>query len=91
VNTTSLALAASRKRAVFARELVLGGGLLGDRVHATVDVGVVAPVLLVHGVEHGLGFLGRRRGVEVHEALAVDGAREDREVGFHARQVVSHD
>src|SRR4029079_12964845 len=33
------------------RQLVRGGGFFGDRVHAAVDVRVVVPVAVVHGVE----------------------------------------
>ena len=61
--------------------LVGGGGLLGEGVHAPVDVGVVLLVVLVEGVEHGPGLLGGGGRVEVHEPLAVDPAVEDREVG----------
>ena len=64
--------------AVFVR----GGGLLGDRVHAAVDVGVVRAVAVVHRVEHRERLLRRRRRVEVDEALAVDLAPEDREVAL---------
>src|SRR5205814_9611298 len=38
--------------------LVGGGGLLGQGVHAAVDVGIVLLVVLVEGVEHGPGLLG---------------------------------
>ena len=65
-----------------ARELVGGGRLFGDRVHAAVDVGVVVPVAVVHGVEDGERLLRRRRGVEVRDALAVHLALEEREVAL---------
>ena len=65
-----------------ARELVGGGGFLGDRVDAAVDVGVVVPVAVVHRVEHGERLLRRRRGVEVRDALAVDLALEQRKVAL---------
>ena len=54
-----------------ARGLERGGGLLRDRVDASVDVGVVLAVVAVHRVEHRERLLRRGRGVEVHEALAV--------------------
>ena len=67
--------------------LVGGGGLLGDGVDAAVHVGVGGLGECVHGLEHGAGLLGRRRRVEVHQALAVHPALEDGEVGLDGGHV----
>ena len=70
-----------------ARGLERGGGLLRDRVHAAVHVGVVLAVVAVHRVEHRERLLRRGRGVEVDEALAVHLPLQDREVGLDAGDV----
>ena len=61
--------------------LVQRRGLLGEHVHAAVDVGVVLLVVLAERVEHLARLLRGRRVVQVHELLAVvDQAVQDREV-----------
>ena len=67
--------------------LVAARRLLRDRVHAAVHVGVRLAVHAVHRVEHRLRLLRRRRRVEVHEALAVHLALQDREVGLDPSDV----
>ncbi len=64
--------------------------LVGDRVHAPVHVGVRRAVQRVHRVQHLDRLLRARRAVEVHEALPVDLALEDREVGLDRRDVDAH-
>ncbi len=52
------------------------------------DVGVV---LLIHpgqGLDHLARLLGRGGAVEIDQGLAVDGARQDREIGAHLRDVI---
>ncbi len=57
------------------------GGLFGQGVDAAVDVGVVAPVVVVHGLDDRLGFLGGGGVVQVDQGLAVDLAGQDGKVG----------
>ena len=61
--------------------LVEVGGLLREVVHAAMHVGIGVEVLVAHGVEHAKGLLGRGGVVEVDKRAAIDGAREDGEIG----------
>src|SRR5437763_6128045 len=54
---------------------------LTDGVNAAMGIGVVAPVVVVHGVDHHRGLLGGSRAVEVDQWLAVDTPTQDRKVG----------
>ena len=82
-----LACAWTKPGDLAARGLERRGGLFGDRVHAAVHVRVRLAVDAVHRVEDRLRLLRRRRGVEVHEPLAVDLPLQDREVGLDAGDV----
>ena len=75
------------RRNLVARRLVGLGRLGGDRVDAAVHVGVVVLVDVVHRVQHLARRLRRGRGVQVGERVAVDLAREDREVGAQSARV----
>ena len=61
-------------------------GLLGDPVGPAVDVGVVARVVAVHRVEHGVGLLGGRRAVQIDERPVL-GLPEHREVPAQGARV----
>jgi hypothetical protein len=68
-------------RDLVTRALVQRRGLLGEDVHATVDVGVVLLVVLVEHVDDLARGLRGRGVVEVDELLAVvDHSVQDREV-----------
>ena len=69
-----------------ARVLVEGRGLLGDAVHAAMDVRVARAVVTVHRVQHALRLLRCGGAVEVHERL---GARrvEDGKLRLHDTRV----
>ena len=56
------------------------GGLLGQGVDTPVHVGVVPPVVVVHGVQDLPRLLAGGGRVQVDERLAVDPALKDREV-----------
>ena len=66
---------------LLARALVACGRALGERIDATVHVGVRVLVELAHRVEHLTRFLGRRGRVEVRNGLAVEQLLEDGEIG----------
>src|SRR5262249_50715959 len=78
-----------------ARAWVGGGRLLGDRVYAAMDVGVVLAVVAIHRLEHGTRLLRGGRTVEVMERLRAR-RREDRKVLAHparveaARRILQH-
>ena len=65
---------------LLARLLVGVGRLDRERVHAAVDVRVGPSVDVGDRLDDGLRLLRRRRVVEIDERLAVNRAREDREV-----------
>ena len=56
-------------------------GTLAQLVHAPVYVGVVAPFVGNHGIDHGLGPLRRGGAVQVGQRLAVHLLKQRREVG----------
>ncbi len=59
---------------------LVGGGRLGrERVRAAVDVGVVAPLVTVDGLDRGEYALRARARVEVDEGLVADPAAQRRE------------
>src|SRR5581483_2084618 len=62
------------------RPLETLGGLDGDGVLTAVHIGVGGLVVLLHGVEHRLRLLRRRRRVEVDESVAPPLHLEDRVV-----------
>jgi len=66
------------------------GGLLGDGVDASVHVGVGGLVVVVHGVEDGLGLLGRRGRVEVDDRPAVDLSGQEGEVLADGADIQAH-
>ncbi len=65
---------------VGAGRLEAPGGLLGDGVHAAVDIGMCGLVVLAHGVEHGGRALRRRGRVQVGDGPAVDHPGQEGEV-----------
>ena len=71
-----------------ARVLVAGGGGVGEKVQAAMDVGVFHLVGVVDGVEHRARLLRRGAVVEIDQRLAVDLAEQDREVGADGLDVV---
>ncbi len=79
---------AEEARDLLAAALVGLGGLLGEPVRAAVDVRVLFLVVAAVRVDHDARLLRRVRVVEVDEGLAVDGTREDRELGADALHVV---
>ena len=65
-----------------ARRLVRLGRARREGVRAAVDVRIVAREVARHRVDHGGGFLRRRRRIEVDERLVLpDGLVEQRKVG----------
>jgi hypothetical protein len=83
----AVVLRADELRDLRARALERGGRRLAELVHAAVDVRVVLLEDRAHRVDHLSRLLARRRVVEVHDGLAVDRARQDREVGPDPRDV----
>ncbi len=72
---------ANERRELVPGVLVQRGGLLGKRVDAAVDVGVVQLVVVPLGVEDAGGLLRARRAVEVDQRpVVVHPPRQDREV-----------
>ena len=53
------------------RLLISDGRFLTQDVHATVDIGVGGLIVVIDGVQHLLGFLGRRGAVEIDERTVV--------------------
>jgi hypothetical protein len=64
--------------------LVCGGRLGGEGVRAAMDVGVVATLVAVDGLDRGQHALCARAAVEVGDRLVVDLALERRESRPHA-------
>ena len=80
-NTISRGLGGIDERADLLARLLVGVGRLDrERVHAAVDVRVGPPIHVGDRLDDGLRLLRRRRVVEVDERVAVNRAREDREV-----------
>ena len=67
-----------------AHGVVAGAQLLGEVVHAAVDVAVVVAVAVVHCFDDRQRFLRAGGVVEVGQRFAVDGAAEDGEFVLHA-------
>ena len=63
-----------------AHGFVFFGGQIGQKMQATVHVGVFFGVATVHRVDHHLRFLRRGAIIQIDQGLAVDFARQDREV-----------
>ena len=57
-------------------------------MQAAMDVGVFVRIGMLDGVEHRLRLLRRRAVVEIDQRLAVDFARQDREVAADRLDVV---
>ena len=72
----------------FARILESLGRGIGEIVQAAMDIGIVLVHRLAHALEHRLGLLGGSRIVEIDQRLAVDLARQDREVAADGLDVV---
>src|SRR5215213_2472222 len=66
------------------------GRAVGERVEATVDVGVGVAVHPVHLVEHGVRLLRRRATVEIDQPVPEDLFFEDREVGADGVELEGH-
>ena len=64
-----------------ARGIVGVGGALAQAVHAAVNVGALAFFEMAHGLQHLARHLGGGRVVQIGQLVAVDGLREDGEVG----------
>src|SRR5882724_6371234 len=75
-------------RHLFARALVALGRTRAQPVDATMDVGVLGLVAMADGVDDRARLLGAGRAIEERQALAVHLARQDREVGAHALEIV---
>ena len=71
-----------------ARRLVEVGGLLGEEMHAAVDVGVDGIILVRDGLDHGPRLLGGGGVVEVDERPPVDFAAEDGKVAAHLFYII---
>ena len=56
------------------------GGLLREKVHAAMDIGVHSPVEGIDLLDHAAGLLRRRPAVEVNERLPIDPAGENRKL-----------
>ena len=65
------------------RVFQLRGGALGERMHAAVDVGIVAFVEAGDGVDDRARLLRSRRAVEVHQRLPVHALRERGKFAAH--------
>ena len=65
---------------VLARAFVGFGRALAERVDAAMHVGVIVLVVARDRLDHGARTLARRRVVQIHQRLAVDGLMQDREV-----------
>src|SRR5207245_2349828 len=63
------------------------GRLLTDGVDAAVRIRVVAPVVVVHGVDDHGGLLRGRGAIQVDERLAVHAPPQDGEVGARSLRV----
>ena len=68
------------RRNLLTGALVGSSHLVGEDVHAPMDVGREATVHLDDGVDHAFGLGGGRSAVEVDDRMAVDLAPEQREV-----------
>ncbi len=66
---------------LLARGFVSHGGRFAEVIGPAMHVGVLVAIGAADGVDHLLGLLRRRRAVEIDQRLAVDLARQDREVG----------
>jgi hypothetical protein len=60
--------------------LVGEGRFFTQDVHATVDIGVGGLIIVIYGVEHLLGFLGRRGAIEIDEWTVVHATCQDGKV-----------
>ena len=63
-----------------ARALVHRRGFLAQGMHAAMDVGMVMAFVIVHRIDDALGALRRGAIVQIGQGLAVDHARQDREM-----------
>src|SRR5439155_647163 len=76
--TTAPAACAREARDLLPRVLVRLRRFLGDQVDASVDVGVVGPIVAVQRLKHRQRLLRRGRRIEVDQRLPVDLPLEDR-------------
>src|SRR5690242_4671283 len=63
----------------FPGRFVVVGGALGKGVHAAMNVGIVALVIVANRIDHGAGLLRSGSVVQIDERLAVDQLMQDRE------------
>jgi hypothetical protein len=67
------------------------GGFLAQRVHPAVNVGIVAPVVVVHGLDHRHRLLAARRIVQVDQRRAAGHrALEDGEILPNQLRAILH-
>ena len=59
-------------------------------MQAAVHIGVFAGIGMLDGVEHSLRLLRRRAIVEIDQRLAVDFARQDREIAADRLDIVGY-
>ena len=79
----------------FRARFVLAGGAFGEGVDAAMDVGIVALVVVVKGVDDDAGLLRGGGIIEIDQRLAVDFLFEQRKVvadflQFHLIEDLNH-
>jgi hypothetical protein len=57
---------------------VRGGG--GEEMHPPMNIGIFAAGEVAHRIQHHGRFLGAGAGIQIHQPLAIDLARQDREI-----------
>src|SRR3972149_9217465 len=61
-----------------------------ERMHATVDIGIVMAIIMIDRLDFAVWFLRRGAVVQVHQRLAADLSRQDGEIpayGFQVQQL----
>ncbi len=65
----------------------LRGGVLAQGMHRTMNIGVLLGLIPHQPVDHGLRHLAACGIVQIHQRLAVDMARKNREIRTYARHI----
>src|SRR5690606_22426042 len=73
-----------------ARALEGFGGTIGQRVQASVNIGIFVSIGMIHPLQNLHRLLRRSAAVKIVEAMAVDGFRQDRKIGADFFEIEGH-
>ena len=87
VKTISVGGGVEEARGGLAGPFISVGRGIGEEMQAPMDVGIFLAIGALHGVQHRLGLLRRGGVVQIDQRLAIDLARQDREILADFRDV----